>query len=201
MRAMQILRSVALLACASVTHAQDADIHGAYQNDAADEIVVVGVNRCGSWPIEHLRLTGCEYVELRKEELPMVLRSRQEFFSDCLKCAGSQCTMKPWPDDRTVEKLLCKRLFRTPTRVSRFMKPDSLFSPFTVSFTFGITAKGRVEGIEIVAMDGDIEEEELLRLIERGAARTRFEPIVVAGVAYELVGLRDSLVLDDFRIP
>ncbi len=198
MRTMQILSSIASLICASSTVAQETDIRGAYPTEDIDEIVVVGVNRCGSWPIEHYRLKGCEYVELRKEDLPVLLRSRQEFFSDCLKCLGGRCTMKAWPKDKTTEELLCKRLFRTPTRVPRFMKPDALFSPFSVSFTFSISVKGKVEDIELVSFDGDIEEEELLRLIEDGAARTRFEPIVVADVTYQLVGLRDKLILDDF---
>jgi len=194
---MRILSSIVALTCSPSTVAQETDIHKAYPNEDIDEIVVVGVNRCGSWPVEHYRLKGCEYVELRKEDLSVLLRSRQDFFLDCLKCLGSRCTMKAWPEDKVTEKLLCKRLFMTPTRVPRFMKPDALFSPFSVSFTFSISVKGKVEDIELVSFDGDIDEEELLRLIEDGAARTRFEPIVVADVAYQLVGLRDKLILDE----
>jgi len=106
--------------------------------------------------------------------------------------------MKAWAEDETTEKLLCKRLFRTPTRIPSFMKPNALSSPFRVSFTFSISVKGKVGDIELVSLDGDIDEVELLRLIEGGAARTRFEPIVVADVAYQLVGLRDKLIMDDF---
>jgi hypothetical protein len=197
MRKVPVLCSIVLLVCASSAVAQEADIRGTYPDEGIDEIVVVGTNLCGSWPIEHYRLTGCEYLELKKEELPMVLRARQEFFSDCLKCLGSRCTMKAWPEDRVTEKLICKRLFRTPTRVSRFMKPDALFNPFRVTFTFDISIEGKVEDIELVSFEGDIEKEELLRLIGGGAARTRFEPIVVADVAYELVGLNDTFILDD----
>jgi hypothetical protein len=193
MRTLRILCSIALLICASSTVALETDIRGAYSNEDIDEVVAVGTNRCGSWPIEHYRLQNCEYVELRKEDLPMVLHSRQIFFSDCLKCLGSRCTMRAWPENKIVEKLLCKRLFWTPTRVPRFMKPDALFSPFSVSFTFSISIEGKVEDIELVSFDSDIDEEALLRLIEDGAARTRFEPIVVADVAYQLVGLRDSV--------
>ncbi len=193
-----MLSFIASLICASSAVAQENDIRGASPKEDIDEIVVVGTNRCGSWPIEHYGLKGCEYVELRKEDLPVLLRSRQELFSDCLKCLGSRCTMKAWPEDKTTEELLCKRLFRTPTRIPRLMKPDALFLPFSVSFTFSISVKGKVEDIKLVSFDGDIDEEELLRLIEDGAARTRFEPIVVADVAYQLIGLRDKLILDDF---
>ena len=81
------------------------------------------------------------------------------------------------------------------------MNPEALFSPFRVSFTFNISVKGKVEDVELVSFEGDIEKEELLRLIEGGAARTRFEPIVVADVAYELISLNDAFILDDYVIP
>ena len=73
-------------------------------------------------------------------------------------------------------------------------------SPLSVSFTFKISTDGRVEDIELVSFESDIGEEELLQLIEDGATRTRFEPVVVADVAYEIVGLRDAFVLNDFWI-
>ncbi len=52
---------------------------------------------------------------------------------------------------------------------------------------------GRVKGIELISFDGEIGQEELMQLIADGAARTRFEPKVVAEVAYELVSLRDTI--------
>jgi hypothetical protein len=198
MRIIQILSSIAGSICISSIVAQETDIRGIHSNDDIDEIVVVGVKRCGSWPIEHYRFKGCEYVELRKEELPTVLRSREEFFSTCLECQGSRCVMKDWPEHKPTESILCKRLFRTPTRVPRFLDSDDLFSPFTASFTFSISIKGKVEDIELVSLDGDIDNQELLRLIEDGAARTRFEPIVVADKAYKLVGLHEKLLMSDF---
>lgn len=69
--------------------------------------------------------------------------------------------------------------------------------PLRVSFTFKLSTDGRVEDIELVSFESDIGEEELLQLIEEGATRTRFEPVVVADVAYEIVGLRDAFVLND----
>ncbi len=69
--------------------------------------------------------------------------------------------------------------------------------PLRVSFTFKLSTDGRVEDIELVSFETDIGEEELLQLIEEGATRTRFEPVVVADVAYEIVGLRDAFVLND----
>ena len=81
------------------------------------------------------------------------------------------------------------------------MNPHARVSPLRVSFAFNISTKGKVGDIELISFDGDIEEEELLQLIGDGAARTRFEPIVVADVAYELVGLSNTFILDDYGIP
>ncbi len=67
-----------------------------------------------------------------------------------------------------------------------------------VSFTFKISTEGKVEDIELVSFEGDITEAELLELIKDGAIKTRFEPLLIADMAYEIVGLRDEYVLDDF---
>jgi hypothetical protein len=195
MRTMLILLFIALLTFyTSIAHAQENNTRGIHSNEVIDEVVVVGPSRCGSWPIEHQSLRGCEFAELKKEDLPKVLDLRRKLVSDCLICQGNQCTIKAWPEYRITEKLLCKRLFWTPTRVSNFMYPLARYSPLRVSYTFKISTDGRVEDIELISFDGDIEEEELLQLIAHGAARTRFEPIVVAEVAYELVGLRDTFI-------
>jgi len=66
-----------------------------------------------------------------------------------------------------------------------------------VSFTFKISTKGRIEDVEVVSFEGDIAEVELLQLIRDGAARARFEPVVIADMTYEIVGIRDAFVLDD----
>ena len=62
------------------------------------------------------------------------------------------------------------------------------------TYTFNIATDGRVKGIELISFDGDIGQEELMQLIADRAAKTRFEPIVVAEVAYELVSLRDTII-------
>jgi hypothetical protein len=70
-----------------------------------------------------------------------------------------------------------------------------------VSYTFKISTKGRVEDIELISFEGDIEERKLFKLIADGAAKTRFEPIIVADVDYELVSLRDTIILVDSDSP
>ena len=210
LRAMLILRSITLLAiCASSASAAQTDAGAINAEKAIEEIIVKGVNWCGSWPIQHRGLIGCGYAELEKKDLATVLDLRPKLFSTCLSCQGSRCITKVWPERKTTEKLLCKRLFWTPTkvarfifaaghsRVTRFMIADEHSSPLSVSFTFTISTTGRVEDIEVVSFESDIAEEELLELIERGATKTRFEPVVVEDMAYEIVGLRGAYVLDD----
>lgn len=210
MRPMLILLFIALLTLdTSIAHGEQSNTREISPIEVVEEVVVVGIGRCGSWPIAHQNLKGCEFAELEKENLLAVLELRPKMFSDCLSCQGNQCTIKSWSEDRTTEQLLCKRLFWTPTRVSTFLNPVSRYasiveygrqmdatrnSPLRVSYTFKISIDGRVEDIELISFDSDIEEEELLQLIVDGAARTRFEPIVVAEVAYELVGLRDTII-------
>ena len=198
-RAMQILRSIALLAfCASSASAAQTDAGAIHPEEAIEEIVVKGVIWCGSWPIQHRGLIGCEYTELKKEYLAVVLDLRPKLFLTCLSCQDSRCITKVWPERKTTEKLLCKRLFWTPTKVARFMISGEHSSPLRVSFTFKISTTGKVEDIEVVSFKGDIAEGDLLELIERGATKTRFEPVVVEDMAYEIVGLRAAYVLDDF---
>ena len=199
-RAMQILRSIALLAfCASSASAGQTDAGAIDPVEAIEEIVVKGVVWCGSWPIQHRGLTGCEYAELEKKYLAMVLDLRPKLFSTCLSCQGSRCITKVWPERKTREKFLCKRVFWTPTKVARFMIAGGAHSSsLSVSFNFTISTTGRVEDIEVVSFEGNIEEEVLLELIKRGASKTRFEPVVVENMAYEIVGLRGAYVLDDF---
>jgi hypothetical protein len=214
---MQILRSIALLAfCASSVSAVETDARAIHPEEVIEEIVVKGVHWCGSWPIQHTRLIGCDYVELDKKDLAIVLDLRPKLFSACLSCQGSRCITNVWPEGQTTQKLLCKTLFWTPTRVARFLNvgehSSSNFggdnkertrsltvysSPLRVSFTFTISTKGRVEDIEVDSFEGDITEEELLQLIERGATKTRYEPVVIEDMAYEIVGLKDAFKLDD----
>jgi len=201
-----ILNVVALFAfCSSSASAAETDARAIHPEEVIEEIVTKGVHRCGSWPIKHARLQGCEYEVLKDENLAAVLDLRPKLFSTCLSCQGSRCITNVWPEGKVVEKLLCRRVFWTPTRVVGFIyapanvKSLSVYSSaLRVSFTFTISTTGRVENIEVVSFEGDISEEKLSELIAWGATKTRYEPVVVADIAYEIVGLKEAFILDDF---
>jgi len=183
--------------CACSASAQESDTNVQSNNEVVDEVVIKGVNRCGPWPIQHQDLSGCQYPELKSEDLRAVLDLRQELFGTCLNCQGNTCRGKAWRDDQLKEELVCKRNFWTARKISKTAYFGERISPLRVSFTFRISTKGRVKDIEIVSFAGDFTEATLLRLIKDGASKTRFEPLVIADIAYEIVGLRDSYVLDN----
>ena len=165
MGAIQTGMCVALFACAAWANAQEPHANVIPPAGVVEEVVVKGVSRCGSWPIRHQRLRGCEYAELRKEDLSKVLELRAKLFSICLSCQGNQCVVRVWSRDRTTEKRLCRRLFRTPSKVSRVMIAGGYASPLVVSFTFKISTAGKVEDIELISFEGDLDEQAVLSLI------------------------------------
>jgi len=194
---MQTLRTIALLAvCIPNASEAQSDTTATQPAEVIEEIVVKGFNWCGIWPIQHRGLIGCTYIELDGRDLEMALDLRSELFADCLSCRGNQCTANAWPDNKTVERMLCRRLFWTPSNVAKWSHTLGRSGPLSVSVNFAISTAGSVNDIEIVSFDGDIEKEDLLDLIERGARRARFEPVIIEDTAYKIVGLHGSWVLE-----
>jgi len=201
---MQTMRTLALLAiCLSnASEAQtdaQADSSAMQSGEVIDEIVVTGANTCGFWPIPHRAVLGCAYVELKREDLDRVLEWRSELLSTCLNCQGNQCSAIAWPQDNSLERMVCKRIFWTPTRVSKLAYKVERSRPLSVSARYTISTAGTVKDIEIVMFDGNITEKNLLELLERGAGRTRFEPVVIDDTAYEITAIRASWNFLDYR--
>jgi hypothetical protein len=194
---MQTMGTLALLAiCLSnASEAQtdtQADSSAMQSGDVIDEIVVKGAQWCGTWPIPHKAVFGCSYVELEHEDLDRVLELRSELLATCLNCQGNQCSAVAWPQDNSLERMVCKRVFWTPTRISRMVYKVGHSSPLSVSARYTISTAGTVKDIEIVTFDGNITEENLLELLERGAGKTRFEPVVIDDTAYAVTGIHAS---------
>ncbi|MCZ6642677.1 MAG: hypothetical protein O7F71_13950 [Gammaproteobacteria bacterium] len=189
--------TVSFAFCATFAFAQEIPANVIPLPGVVEEVVVKGVSRCGSWPIRHQRLRGCEYAELRKEDLSKVLDLRAKLFLTCLSCQGNSCVTNAWPKDRTTEKRFCKRLFWTPSKVSRVMIAGGHSGPLVVSFTFRISTLGKVEDINLVSFEGDLGEQEILSLIEEGAEKTQFEPVIITDVAYEIIDLRSAFILEE----
>jgi len=188
---------VVLTMCTFDSGAQNAETIDPIDDGVIEEVVVAGVQACGMWPIEHRALIGCQYAELKSQDLKKVLELRPEFFETCLSCEGNQCYRNEWSRDEVNEELLCKRLFWTPRKVSRALFQDGLITPMMVSFSFKISTGGRVKDIEILSYRSVMSEVKVLHLLKDGAEKTRFEPLVIEDTEYEIIGLRSRFELDD----
>ena len=162
-----------------------------------EEVVVEGTRHCGSWPIDHERMSVCEFAVLKPKVLPKILEVRPRLYSHCLSCSGTVCTPRSFRTDQQTEARLCQRVFWTPTRIADSMNFSRNNKPVGVSITYTISTAGRPENIQIRSLEGKMARRAVLQLIEQGAARTRFEPLIIDGTAYEIVDLVDSFVLGD----
>lgn len=160
-----------------------------------EEVVVEGTRHCGTWPIKHESMATCEFAVLKPHVLPKILEMRPRLFSQCLSCSGTVCTPRHFLTEQQLEARLCQRLFWTPVRISGSMNATGNTKPVGVSITYTISPAGRPENIEIRSLEGEMTQRAVLQLIRQGAARTRFEPLVIEETAYEIVGLVDSFVL------
>ena len=74
MRTTRLLLFIALLTiCTSIVRAEESDTGGTYSNEVIEEVVAVGESRCGTWPIEHKRLIGCDSFQTGQPERGMNL--------------------------------------------------------------------------------------------------------------------------------
>ena len=163
--------------------------------EVIEEVVIKTVLRCGSWPINHMSVSGCEYAKLKREALPAVVKQRPKLLARCLNCRDRQCVVRQWSDYQVTERRLCKTLFWTPIQVSSYLYAAKFATQIKVSYTYSISTRGRIEDIAITSFESDMTKQEVLNIVTRGAARVRFEPLNIAGAEYELVGLRDAIIL------
>lgn len=161
-----------------------------------EEVRVSAVAQCGSWPIAHVDIVGCEYAELKAEVLKGIRKHRTDYLSRCLKCNDGTCLLKTWSRDQMTARNLCKRLYITPIKVpSRSSSTNNSEASLLVRFSYSITRRGRVEDIHLDLLDTDLTESQVFKMIESGARQVRFEPLKVHGQTLSIVGLRDGYTL------
>lgn len=195
----RFLRSLwyVLFCSISGTHsfAASTDSDDAYGRDV-EEVRVSAVAQCGSWPIAHVDIVGCEYAELKTEVLKDIRKHRSDYLTRCLQCKDGTCALKTWSRDQMTARNLCKRLYITPIKVpSRSGRTDVSEASLLVRFSFSITHRGRVEDIHLDLLDSDLTESQVFKMIKRGARQVRFEPLKVDGQALSIEGLRDGYTL------
>lgn len=181
----------------SGTHsfAASTDSDDAYGRDV-EEVRVSAVAQCGSWPIAHVDIVGCEYAELKTEVLKDIRKHRADYLTRCLQCKDGTCALKTWSRDQMTARNLCKRLYITPIKVpSRSDRTDVSEASLLVRFSFSITHRGRVDDIHLDLLDSDLTESQVFKMIKGGARQVRFEPLKVDGQALSIEGLRDGYTL------
>jgi len=161
-----------------------------------EEVTVHAVAQCGSWPIAHIDIVGCEYAELKPEMLQSIRRNRAAYLTRCMHCENGTCVAKTWSRDQLTARNLCKRLFVTPIKVpSRSGRSSVSDASLFVRFSYSISSRGRVEDIRVDLLDSDLTESQVYKMIENGARQVRFEPLKVNGQALSIAGLRDGYTL------
>ena len=157
---------------------------------------VSAVAQCGSWPIAHVDIVGCEYAELKTEVLKGIRKHRVDYLTRCLQCKDGTCAPKTWSRDQMTARNLCKRLYITPIKVpSRDSRTSDSGASLLVRFSYSITHRGRIEDIHLDLLDSDLPETQVLNMIENGAQQVRFEPLKVNGQTLSIEGLRDAYTL------
>ena len=162
-----------------------------------EEVVVQGLERCGSWPIDHREMSTCEFAVLDRGRISTVRELRSKLLSLCLSCTDRVCVRRQLPRDLQEEARLCRRVFWTPTRIRRMSRQSRNTHWLDVSFTYTLSARGRVEDVRLTSLEGEWSREEVRDLVVKGASRALYEPLVVEDVAYEIVDLRGRYVLEE----
>ncbi len=161
-----------------------------------EEVTVHAVAQCGSWPIAHIDIVGCEYAELKPEMLQGIRKNRAAYLTRCMRCENGTCVPRAWSRDQLTARNLCKRLFVTPIKVSSRSGGSSVSdASLFVRFSYVISRRGRVEDIHMDLLDSDLTDSEVYKLIENGARQVRFEPLKVEGQTVSIVGLQDGYML------
>lgn len=161
-----------------------------------EEVRVSAVAQCGSWPIAHADIVGCEYAELKPEMLKSIREHRADYLTRCLHCEDGTCAPKTWSRDQMTVRNLCKRLFMTPVKVPSWsgrlkVANESLL----VRFSYSISRRGRVEDIHLHLHDSDLTETQVIKMIENGAQEVRFEPLRFEGRVLSIVDLAEGYTL------
>lgn len=189
------LVAVSLAMIASVTRASEAAEQVLEDARLLEEVVVLGVSACGSWPVRHRDIVTCEYAELARETLPRIRELRPKLLDNCLDCAADSCQSAVNHSHSTLEARMCRRVYWTPSRVGKVAVPIEETEPLQVDFTYSISRSGRVDDIAVLDFEGNWSKSDVLKLLEQAAADVRYEPLVIDGTRRRIEDLNGMYVL------
>jgi hypothetical protein len=163
-----------------------------------EEVLVLGVDDCGAWPVAHHLALVCYYAVLKQNRLNQFRKLRARKFVDCLVCKGPSCSLRELPSEAKSEKLICTRLFTTPKRLARLSVRDDDSELLIVDYRFDVSSRGRIENVQITYLDSDLSEEAVWELLNEGIKKTRYEPLRFNGSTFELIDLEDGFILERY---
>tara|TARA_B100000700_G_C15061034_1_gene865877 strand:- start:8755 stop:9312 length:558 start_codon:yes stop_codon:yes gene_type:complete len=134
--------------------------------------------------------------QLNKDTLSKLSEFRTQTQEICLKCSGKKCQLKDWPVEKSNDAAVCKLLFCTASYVSRVVKMPDDVKPgkSLISFNFFLTDKGRIKGVDITNVKGEMNDRQAYKYITSFAKKTRFEPLILDGNVYQLSNLSGQVV-------
>jgi hypothetical protein len=163
-----------------------------------EEVLVLGIDDCGAWPIAHHLALVCYYAELKRNRLNQLRKLRAQKFVDCLVCKDSSCSLRELPREAKSEKLTCHRLFTTPKRLAKLRVHIEDSDLLIVDYRFDVSSRGRIENVQITYLDSDLSEETVQELLNEGVKKTRYEPLRFNGSTFELIDLEDGFILERY---
>jgi hypothetical protein len=157
-----------------------------------EEIVATAPNRCGPWPLRHVVTNACEYPVLKAETDKITYALRSKLLTSCLACSAQICELRSLPVNN---KRICTTLFATPRRIISLAAAQGMGKrEFDARFRYDITAKGRIENIELIESKG-MSPGAIIELLKEGAVQVRHHPIRTEQGPVSVVGQTASYVM------
>ena len=141
--------------------------------------------------------TQCDFnTELGTGNNEVISSYREKAFDTCLKCEGNSCKINSFPP-KSANANICKHLFCKPIKKRKIQGeeiPTDLkigYSKF--EFSYKITEKGRINDVEIISLEGVMNQRDAYRWTTTVTKRIIYLPVKIEGKTYEITNLTNTL--------
>jgi hypothetical protein len=140
--------------------------------------------------------------KLSDNSLKKVLEMRPKATKHCLVCGTLSCKLKIWDSDNKSNEKICKRLFCKPIKTNRnvYASSENLSMGITsVSFTYGVNTKGRIDNVKLISLEGEMERKMAYKFLKDNLKTLRYEPLIIDDEIYALNGLSGMTSWDIYQ--
>ena len=130
--------------------------------------------------------------KVSEDSLKKILEMRPKAVKHCLICGTNSCKLKTWSEVNEANDKVCKRLFCKPIKTNRnvYASSENLnLGRTSVSFTFGINTKGKIENIKLTALEGEMGRKMAHTYLKDNLKTLRYQPLIIDGKSYSLNAL------------